>query len=197
MTDYARRSMPHDPPAPAQNEGARCCRWSRRRAMRDTFVRKPLYVDGTLDLVSVCRALIGAAAPRTRWCGRRAPGHLHHHRPARRAAARRAPPSCRVRDGGALRAWSSAGRRRGVRGAVADGAPPRAPAAGARRRAQVLGVLGQLDLVSFVANHSHIVAPRSTRPTAWTTARRRARVDQMIALLHGGGIRASSASRGW
>ena len=35
--------------------------------VRDTFVRKPLYVDGAMDLVSVCRELSAQRMPRMRW----------------------------------------------------------------------------------------------------------------------------------
>ena len=30
--------------------------------MRDAYLRKPFYVDGSADLVSVCRAAVGSAA---------------------------------------------------------------------------------------------------------------------------------------
>ena len=62
---------------------------------------------------------------------------------------------------------------------------------------QVLGVLGQLDLVSFVANHSHIVAQQidhaasSGRPGAMPPSR----IDEMVALLHGSGIRIERITR--
>ena len=133
--------------------------------VRDAYVRKPFYVDGALDLVSVCRLLPQQGLHRRAGAGRQAatPGHLHHHRPARRAAARRAAGRAGGARGGAFRAGRDPRRRRTVRGAVADGAPPRAPRCWCATATRVLGVLGQLDLVSFVANHSHIVARADRR----------------------------------
>jgi CBS domain-containing protein len=76
----------------------------------------------------------------------------------RDALLRDVPPSAlAVREVARFDLIERGRRRRAVRSAVADGAPPRAPAL-VRDGDTVVGVLGQLDLVSFVANHSHIVA---------------------------------------
>jgi hypothetical protein len=61
---------------------------------------------------------------------------------------------------------------------------------------QVLGVLGQLDLVSFVANHSHIVAQQIDHAASVADLRAAAeRIDQVVALLHGSGIRIERITR--
>jgi CBS domain-containing protein len=57
-------------------------------------------------------------------------------------------------------------------------------------------VLGQLDLVSFVANHSHIIGVQIDE--AGTVAELKAaadRVDEMVRLLHGSGIRIERVTR--
>jgi CBS domain-containing protein len=60
----------------------------------------------------------------------------------------------------------------------------------------VLGVLGQLDLVSFVANHSHIIAQQIDDASTVAELREAAlRIDQLVALLHGSGIRIERITR--
>ena len=62
--------------------------------------------------------------------------------------------------------------------------------------APVLGVLGQLDLVSFVANHSHIVALQIDDAASVPELRAAAqRIDEMVKLLHGSGIRIERITR--
>jgi CBS domain-containing protein len=61
---------------------------------------------------------------------------------------------------------------------------------------QVLGVIGQLDLVSFVANHSNIVAVQIEDATSIADLKGAAeRTDAMVTLLHEGGIRIERISR--
>ncbi len=57
--------------------------------VRDAPLRKPFYVDGATDLVTLCRAALRARPHRGAGARRRPARHLHHHRPARRAAPRR------------------------------------------------------------------------------------------------------------
>ena len=65
-----------------------------------------------------------------------------------------------------------------------------------RDGAEVLGVLGQLDLVSFVANHSHIVALQIDEAASIEELKAGAlRVDHMVELLHGSGIRIERITR--
>jgi CBS domain-containing protein len=173
--------------------------------VRDAFVRKPYYVDGGLDLVSVCRELSqrglttalvrdAAAAP-----GDRERLGIFTTTDLRDALLRDVPPArLPVRevarfdvievdaDAELFEAlWLMVAHRVHrlvVRDAAAGGG--------------VLGLLGQLDLVSFVANHSHIIGVQIDEAT--TTAELQAaaaRVDEMVRLLHGSGIRIERVTR--
>ena len=65
-----------------------------------------------------------------------------------------------------------------------------------RRGDTVVGVLGQLDLVSFVANHSHIVALQIEDATTVAELGLAAeRIDEMVKLMHGSGIRIERVTR--
>jgi CBS domain-containing protein len=78
-------------------------------------------------------------------------------------------------------------RHRVHRLVVRDGEGPDAP---------VLGVLGQLDLVSFVANHSHIVALQIDEADSVAELQAAsARIDEMVKLLHGAGIHVPRITR--
>jgi len=60
----------------------------------------------------------------------------------------------------------------------------------------IVGVLGQLDLVSFVANHSHIVALQIDEAAGLADLKAAAeRVDALVKLLHGSGIRIERITR--
>jgi CBS domain-containing protein len=55
---------------------------------------------------------------------------------------------------------------------------------------EILGVLTQLDLMSFVSNHSHIIALRIEQSASIAELREAAlQMDGLVALLHGGGVR--------
>ena len=65
-----------------------------------------------------------------------------------------------------------------------------------REGGTVLGVIGQLDLVSFVANHSHIVAVQIDEAASLADLKAAAdRIDAMVTLLHEGGMRIERISR--
>jgi CBS domain-containing protein len=163
--------------------------------VRDTFVRKPLYVDGHLDLVSACREL--SARHATHALVKDGPRlGIFTTTDLRDALLRDVPPSqLPVRDVARFELidvqadaeifealWLMV-RHRVHRLLVRDGE-------------QVLGVLGQLDLVSFVANHSHIIAQQIDDAASVDELRDAAlRVDQMVALLHGSGIRIERITR--
>ncbi|MFO1327379.1 MAG: putative nucleotidyltransferase substrate binding domain-containing protein [Rubrivivax sp.] len=163
--------------------------------IRDTFIRKPLYVDGALDLVSVCRALSERQATHALVRDGDRLG-IFTTTDLRDALLRELPPQALpVRevsrfelvevqaDAEVFEALWLMVRHRVHRLLVRDGD-------------QVLGVLGQLDLVSFVANHSHIVAQQIDHADSVADLREAAaRVDQMIALLHGSGIRIERITR--
>jgi CBS domain-containing protein len=167
--------------------------------IRDTFVRKPLYVDGALDLVSVCRELSARHAThalvRDVRDGRDRLG-IFTTTDLRDALLRDTPPhALAVRDVARFELievqadaevfealWLMV-RHRVHRLLVRDGD-------------QVLGVLGQLDLVSFVANHSHIVAQQiDDAASVGELGAAAERIDQMITLLHGSGIRIERITR--
>jgi CBS domain-containing protein len=163
--------------------------------VRDAYVRKPFYVDGSADLVAVCRELARH-------------GHTHAlvrdgkrlgiftTTDLRDALLRDVPPQqLPVReaahfdvvevqaDAELFEALWLMVRHRVHRLVVRDGA-------------QVLGVLGQLDLVSFVANHSHLIALQIDDAATVADLKPAAeRVDRLIALLHGSGIRIERITR--
>jgi len=163
--------------------------------VRDAYVRKPFYVDGGLDLVSVCRELSAQGLTTALVRDGERLG-IFTTTDLRDALLREAPPAeLAVRevsrfelvevqaDAELYEALWLMVRHRVHRLLVRDGP-------------DVLGVLGQLDLVSFVANHSHIVAIQIDE--ARTVAELKAaaeRVDQMILLLHGSGIRIERITR--
>ncbi len=161
--------------------------------VRDAFVQPPLYVDGAQDLVSVCRALAAAGATtalvRDAGDGGERLGiftttdlrdALLRATPPERLAVREVArfPVHEVRpDAEIYEALWSMLRHRVHRLVVCDGA-------------RVLGVLGQLDLLNFVANHSHLIGLQiEEAPSLAELAPAAARVDEMVRLLHVSGIR--------
>jgi CBS domain-containing protein len=167
--------------------------------VRDAYVRKPFYVDGALDLVSVCRllsqqgltvALVKDASEAGERLG------IFTTTDLRDALLRDEPPSSlAVRevsrfglveihpDAELFEALWLMVRHRVHRLLVRDGD-------------QVLGVLGQLDLVSFVANHSHIVAVQIDEAASVADLKAAAqRIDAMVGLLNDGGIKIERIAR--
>ena len=194
--------------------------------VRDAFVRKPFYVDGGANLVEVCRqlaahrmthALVRDPAPGG---GQRL--GIFTTTDLRDALLRDVPPAqLAVRDVARFdlvsvdadaelfeALWlmvshrvhrlvvreSKAGEPHGDQGGGQGGdqggdqaADPGGP---------VLGVLGQLDLVSFVANHSHIIGVQIDEAESLAELKAAAaRVDEMVRLLHGSGIRIERVAR--
>jgi CBS domain-containing protein len=161
--------------------------------VRDTLIRKPFYVDGALDLVSVCRQLqqqgLTNALVRDVHEGEPRLG-LFTTTDLRDALLRPVPPNkLAVRDVARFQLieihpdaelfealWLMV-RHRVHRLVVCEGD-------------EVIGLLGQLDLVSFVANHSHIVALQIDEAASVPQLKAAAqRIDAMVALLHDGGIK--------
>ena len=161
--------------------------------VRDAYIRKPFYVDGGLDLVSVCRLLsqqgLTNALVRDRAEGVERLG-IFTTTDLRDALLRDTPPAAlAVRevarfelievhpDAELFEALWLMVRNRVHRLLVRDGTT-------------VTGVLGQLDLVSFVANHSHIVALQIDDAASVADLKAASlRVDAMVTLLHEGGIK--------
>jgi CBS domain-containing protein len=167
--------------------------------IRDAYLRKPLYVDGDIDLVSLCRELSARNLTQALVRDGERLG-IFTTTDLRDALLRPQPPSAlAVRDvahfdlvevqadSDLYEALWLMVRHRVHRLVVRDGTGP---------GSSVLGVLGQLDLVSFVANHSHIVALQiddaSTVVELQAAARR---IDEMVKLLHGSGIRIPRITR--
>jgi CBS domain-containing protein len=167
--------------------------------VRDAYVRKPFYVDGALDLVSVCRLLaqqgLTNALVQDRAEGVERLG-IFTTTDLRDALLRDTPPAAlAVRDVARFdlieirpdaelfeALWLMV-RHRVHRLLVRDGS-------------QVLGVLGQLDLVSFVANHSHIVALQIDEAGSVAELKAAAgRVDAIVRLMHADGSRIERIAR--
>jgi CBS domain-containing protein len=188
--------MPTSPTAEAQREMLTLV----TARIRDAYVRKPFYVDGTTDLVSVCRALREHGATHALVRDRADDGAerlgIFTTTDLRDALLRDVPPAQmpvrEVARFGLVEVQADAElfealwlmvKHRVHRLLVRDGN-------------QVVGVLGQLDLVSFVANHSHIIALQIDEAASVAELRDAAlRVDQMIELLHGSGIRIERITR--
>lgn len=163
--------------------------------VRDAYLRRPFYVDGATDLVSVCREL-----------------------------SRRGLTSALVRDGERLGIFTTTDLRDAMLLARPPAELPVREAArfelvdvhpdaelfeamwrmvrhGVHRLVvrdgeHVLGVLGQLDLISFVASHSHIVVQQIDDAASVDDLEAAARrVDSMIATLHEGGARVERIAR--
>lgn len=165
----------------------------------DAYLRKPYYVDGGADLVSVCRELsahgLTQALVRDRLDGVERLG-IFTTTDLRDALLRDVPPAqLAVRevarfdlvsveaDADLFEALWLMVRHRVHRLVV-------------RRGDTVVGVLGQLDLVSFVANHSHIVALQIDDATTVAELGVAAeRIDEMVKLMHGSGIRIERVTR--
>ena len=169
--------------------------------VRDAALRTPLlgrWRHSTLRRCAACwpqHGLTDALVP-TRRCA--APGHLHDHRPARRAGCAPTPPAAsRSREVAHFDLFAVAAdadlfealwlmlRHRVHRLLVRDG------------DGSVLGVLGQLDLVAFVADHSHIVALQIDAAARVDELRAggRSASTRMVALLHDGGIKVERIAR--
>lgn len=163
--------------------------------VRDAFLRKPFYVDGATDLVSVCRELAqhGQTQALVRQGERLG---IFTTTDLRDALLKPVPPQqlpvAEVArfdivsidaDADLFEALWLMVRHRVHRLVVLD-------------QGHVIGVLGQLDLVSFVANHSHIVALQIDQAASLADLRGAAqRIDEMVTLLHSSGIRIERITR--
>jgi len=161
----------------------------------DAYLRRPVYVDAGLDVASVCRemALLNVTAVLVK-DGERlglftttdlrdavVRGSALENMPVRQAARFElitVEPDCELFE--AL--WLME-RHRVHRLVVCEGT-------------RVLGLLAQLDLVSFVASHSHIVALQIDEASSVVDLKlAAARIDAMIVLLQDGGIKIERIAR--
>jgi CBS domain-containing protein len=161
--------------------------------VKDAYIRKPFFVDGGLDLVSVCRLLkaqgLGNALVRDLQGGVERIG-MFTTTDLRDALLRDVPPhELAVRDVAQFTLVSLPAdaelsdallamiHHRVHRVLVHDGD-------------EILGVLSQLDLMSFVSNHSHLIALQVEQADSIESLQRAAlQMDSLIALLHSGGAR--------
>jgi CBS domain-containing protein len=164
--------------------------------VRDAYVRKPFYVDGALDLVSVCAQMAEAGQSNALVRDGERLG-MFTTTDLRDALLRRTdgqggylpPQSVAVRevarfdliavdaDGELFEALLMMIRHRVHRVLVRDGAA-------------IVGVLSQLDLMSFVSNHSHIIALQIEQAECVADLKAAAlQMDGLVSLLHGGGVK--------
>jgi CBS domain-containing protein len=161
--------------------------------VKDAYIRKPFFVDGGLDLVSVCRLLsaqgLGNALVRDTEDGVERIG-MFTTTDLRDALLRPVPPDqLAVREVAQFTLVS----------VQADAELSEALLAMIRHRVHrvlvregdaILGVLSQLDLMSFVSNHSHLIALQVEQAGSIDELRLAAlQMDGLIALLHSGGAR--------
>ncbi len=161
--------------------------------LRDAYLRKPFFVDGKLDLVSVCRLLseqgLTNALVRDVQGGQERIG-MFTTTDLRDALLRPvAPNALAVRDVAQfeLIALESDAelfdallvmiRHRVHRVLVKDGD-------------EILGILSQLDLMGFMSNHSHLIALQVEQArTVDELKAAMAQQEGLITLLHQGGVR--------
>ncbi|MDI1245999.1 MAG: putative nucleotidyltransferase substrate binding domain-containing protein [Rhodoferax sp.] len=167
--------------------------------VKDAYLQKPLYLDGQLDLVSVCRLLAdhktGNALVRDVQNGLERIG-MFTTTDLRDALLRPTPPNqLAVRDVARFDLITVAPdaelfdallimlRHRVHRVLVKDGD-------------NIVGVLSQLDLMSFMSNHSHLIMLQVEQAHSVTELQVAAlQVDDTIKLLQRGGMRIEIISR--
>ena len=157
--------------------------------VRDAGVRKPFYVDGALDLVSTCRLMAQQALRHTLVRDGERIG-MFTTTDLRDALLLPAPPDeLAVRevarfeligvapDAEVFEALLLMIRHRVHRVLVRDGEA-------------IVGVLSQLDLMSFVSTHSHLIALQIEQATSVAELKQAAlQMDALVVLLHSDGIR--------
>ncbi|MEP6589381.1 MAG: putative nucleotidyltransferase substrate binding domain-containing protein [Polaromonas sp.] len=161
--------------------------------LRNAFIRKPFFVDGGLDLVSVCRLIsaqgLSNALVRDRQGGVERIGMFTTTDLRDALLLEVAPHELAVRDVAQFKLVSL----------PADAELSEALLAMIRHRVhrvlvmegdEILGVLSQLDLMSFVSNHSYLIALQVEQAGSMEELKLAAlQMDGLIALLHSGGAR--------
>jgi CBS domain-containing protein len=167
--------------------------------VKDAYLQKPFYVDGQLDLVSVCKLLSEKNLTNTLVCDTQGGSErigmftttdlrdaLLHPTPPGQLAVRDVarfnlitlPPDAELFD--ALLAML---RHRVHRVLVKDGDT-------------IVGVLSQLDLMSFMSNHSHLITLQVEQAHSVAELQVAAlQVDDTIKLLQRGGMRIEIISK--
>ena len=161
--------------------------------VRDAYVRKPYWVDGGLDLVSVCRLMAEQGLSNALVRDGERIG-MFTTTDLRDALLRPVPADvlpvrevarfeliCVAPDAEVFEALLLMLRHRVHRVVVRE----READGGA-----IVGVLSQLDLMSFVSNHSHLIALQIQQAANLAELKHAAlQMDGLVVLLHGGGIR--------
>lgn len=161
--------------------------------IREAFIRPPHFVDGSLDIVSVCRQLSALGLTNTLVRDPQADGErigMFTTTDLRDALLQPLPPAelpvARVAQFDLVAIGSDAAlfdallmmiRHRVHRILVRDGS-------------RIVGVLSQLDLMGFVSNHSHLIALQVAQAQSVDALRQAAlQIDSLIEVLHSGGAR--------
>lgn len=157
--------------------------------VRDALVRKPYFVDGETDIVTLCRELssrgLGDALVRD---GERI--GVFTTTDLRDALLRPEPlAGLAVREVTTFDPWSVS-----VEDELFDAmilmVRHRIHRVVVREGGMVVGVLGQLEVMSFVANHSHVIALQAAEAADLVELRAAAgQIDGLIQLLHQDGVR--------
>lgn len=161
--------------------------------VRDAYIRKPFFVDGGLDLVSVCRLLeaqgLGNALVRDTHGGVERIG-MFTTTDLRDALLRPVPPQQLAVREVAQFALVSVQADAELSEALLAMIRHRVHRVLVREGDEILGVLSQLDLMSFVSNHSHLIALQVEQASSIDELKLPAlQMDSLIALLHSGGAR--------
>jgi CBS domain-containing protein len=156
--------------------------------VRDAYVRKPFYLEGSLDLVSACARMAEAGQSNALVRDGERLG-MFTTTDLRDALLRPAPGTVPVRElaryeliaidaeAELFEALLLMLRHRVHRVLVRDGAA-------------IVGVLSQLDLMSFVSNHSHLIALQVEQARDLAELKAAAlQLDGLVELLHGGGVK--------
>ena len=162
--------------------------------VRDAFIRKPYFVDGSIDLVSLCAQLSERGQTNALVNDIDANGQprvgMFTTTDLRDALLRPTPPNalpvrdvarfdliCVTPDTELFDALLVMIRHRVHRVLVREGET-------------ILGVLTQLDLMSFISNHSYIIALQVQQADTLQDLQAAAQqMDGLIALLHNGGVK--------
>jgi CBS domain-containing protein len=161
--------------------------------IRDAYIRKPFFVDGGLDLVSVCRLLsaqgLGNALVRDTQGGVERIG-MFTTTDLRDALLLPVPPQALAVREVAQFSLVSLPADAELSDALLAMIRHRVHRVLVREGDEILGVLSQLDLMSFVSNHSHLIALQVEQAGSIGELQTAAlQMDGLIALLHSGGAR--------
>lgn len=152
-------------------------------------LREPLYLDGATDLVTACRAMAqaGVADALVRDGDRLGIFTTTSLRDA--LLLDRAPDRIALRDFASFSPWSVSPDD-DVFDAMMLMLRHRIHRVLVRRDDRIIGILGQLDLMGFLANHSHLIGVEIAQATSIDQiGHAAAQVETLIRILHDDGIR--------